>query len=60
KQVSPDGSLSKDVDTIVLQSGQSEMADGCWGVYDLDRGFKLVGSLSASGTVLVTVTYELI
>jgi len=60
QQVSPDGSLTKDVDEIPITNGQTEIIDGCSAIYDLDRGFKLTGALDAAGTVNITVTYELV
>lgn len=58
KQVDPAGN-AQDLDEITLAAGQEFGMTLDSGVYDLDRGRRLVGVLSDTGTVNYTITYRL-
>jgi len=58
KQVSPANDEAV-IDEITLPSSQEFGMTLDSGVYDLDRGAKLVGALNAAGTVKYTITYRL-
>jgi len=58
-QISPDGNDTKTVDKIDLPAGQEFGITLDSGAYDLERGYKLQGVLSAASTVRVAVTYKL-
>lgn len=58
KQVAPD-STAQVIDEITLPAGQEFGMTLDSGVYDLDRGSRLAGVLSDTGTVSYTITYRL-
>lgn len=58
KQVDP-ADNAQVIDEITLPSGQEFGMTLDSGVYDLDKGAKLVGALDAAGTVKYTITYRL-